>query len=117
LEYGRNWPLLPRFTGPYYCSIPYFDGFEPEGVAARKEFQEPGPTDDVEVHECEDGVGAAPILTNREAVKALDSLKEYAIAKSLPAMLKHLTLAENCHQDYLISAKKQTLITDFFAKK
>jgi hypothetical protein len=56
------------------------------------------------------------VLTNREASKALDNLKDYAIAKELPEMLKNLNLAESCQPDYMISAKKQTLVTDFFDK-
>ncbi len=57
-----------------------------------------------------------PVFTNREAVRALDSLKDYAIAKGLPEMLKYLNAAESCQQEFVILVKKQTLVTDFFDK-
>lgn len=101
-----------------------FDGFRPEESAgAQRERLEAGPSDlmDAEI-ESDEAVGEeiviedAPIMTNREASKALESLKDYAIAKGLPEMLKLLDSVENCQQDFVISVQKQSLITDYFHK-
>ncbi len=103
-----------------------FDGFEPEeGAEARTQLLEMGLADLVEAHvACDDELAEEeesmidedPVLTNRVAARALNLLKDYAIAKGLPEMLKHLNAAESCQQEFVISAKKQSLITDFFDK-
>lgn len=99
-----------------------FDRFEPEGDAKQRmemdndDSKEPhgvldeGPTEEEEKN-C-----AKPFLTNRQAIEALDSLKDYAISKNFTDMLKPLNLVEKSLQDGIISVKKQTLITGFFDK-
>lgn len=100
-----------------------FQVFEPEeGAKTRRERMETDQFEtDVESDEADAGEEdivfvEAPIMTNTEASKALESLKDYAISKGLAEMLKHLNLAENYHQDYVVSVQKQCLITDFFSK-
>lgn len=97
-----------------------FDDYEPEEEVQGGSQAPEDPIVEVAdepVEQREENVGdESPILTNREAAKALDALKEYAIANNLPQMMKYLNLAEQCQQDFALAAKKQSLITDFFQK-
>jgi len=57
-----------------------------------------------------------PLSSNKEAIDAMDSLKDYAVANGLQDMLKHLRLAKKHLLDHSFSVRKQKPITEFFNK-
>lgn len=85
------------------------------------EYQENDASNQLENEDEEDGPEGAtadpkPLLSNKEAIEAMDSLKDYAVANGLQDMLKHLRLAEKHQLDHSILVRKQKPITDFFNK-
>ena len=94
-----------------------FEGFEPWGVdATALALPQPSSSQETQEEEEDEDEDEIPIVfTNREASKALEGLKMYAISKGVD--MKQIKGFERAIEEAMEESKKQGKITDFFQRQ